>query len=249
MKNERGSMKVLMLGCTFFLMLFGCIEEEAITASDDASRAASSQNTFSQNSLTDGPAPPQNVRLDPTYNQTPFSIQLTWDAPPWTDVLIYRGTSSTIEAVASYDANLDPHYRYTLNNLQQNTSYSFRFQSQINGSERGPISDLFTFTTLPTNDHASPTAPSNLAVTCDPYTIFLTWNGSSDNYDPASEITYEFYNASTGNLVLKSKGSTHLAAPNGGVSFVPGGNYLVRARDRSGNLSDPSNSVIVTGCS
>jgi hypothetical protein len=240
MKSKTRLMKAAILGCSLFVFSLGCKKYASVTDPAETSVTESSRS----NSLA-GPPPPSNIRLDPTYAQTPFTVRLTWDAPAWTDVLIYRGTSSTIEAVASYDANLNPHYWYTLNNLQQNTSYTFRFQSQINGSERGPIGEPFTFTTQPTNDHRPPTDPSNLVITCDPYTIYLNWNGSTDNYDPVSEITYEIYNAGTGQLVREFKGHNFLHFPNGGVIFAPGQKYLVKARDRSGNRSGASNAALV----
>jgi hypothetical protein len=225
-------------------MFMRCNDEDMFTqraapmpASDDATMAASQ-------SSTEGPPPPENVRLDPTYTQTPFTVRITWDAPAWTDVLIYRGTSSTIEAVVGYDANLDPHYRYTLNNLQQNTTYSFRFQSQKDGV-RGLISGLFSFTTQSTNDAAPPTDPNNFTMTCDPYTIYLRWTASTDNYDPANEIQYDIYNAATGVVVKTAKGTNHLEVTNGSYGFTLGEEYFVKARDRSGNVSTPSNSVVL----
>jgi hypothetical protein len=66
--------------------------------------------------------------------------------------------------------------------------------------------------------------------------VYATWHGSTDNYDAPADITYEFYNTSTGALVHKVKGKTKLTGYLNNCTT-----YVVRARDRSGNLSGPSN--------
>lgn len=195
--------------------------------------------------LWSAPPPPTNIRLDPSYEASPFTVRITWDAPEWTDVLVYRGTSNTLETVIGYDANLDPHYRYTLNNLQQNTSYTFRFQSRNGNNLAGPISQPFTFTTQPINDFKAPTTPTNLSFGCDPYSIYVNCNNSTDNYDPAAELVYEFYDADSGQLVFEIKGRASFFATNGNRFLLAGHRYFVKARDRSGNRSAASNTALI----
>lgn len=121
----------------------------------------------------------ENLRLDPTFPQTPFSVRLTWDAPSTSDVLVFRGDSTTPETVIAFNDDLEPPWQYTLQNLEQNTTYSFRVQavSHADGS-RGPISAPFTFTTLRSNDQTPPTATGNPIFTCDFHTISATWTAT-----------------------------------------------------------------------
>jgi hypothetical protein len=238
----------LMLIAVLLFTFNSCKKNDALTESASDAESLSTRNGASSNSGT-GPAPPSNIRLDPSYNSTPFTVRITWDAPEWTDVLVYRDNSTSIETVIGYDANLDPHYRYTLNNLQQNTSYTFRFQSRNSENVVGPMSQPFTFTTQPTNDFSPPTTPTDLSFSCDPYSIYVRCNNSSDNYDAAAQIVYEFYDADSGQIVFESPGTATLFLTNGNRFLLAGHKYFVKARDRSGNRSAPSNSAIISsGC-
>lgn len=248
MKKIANSMKAVMLGCTFFFALLGCKKEaETINISDEEAIMTASQT----NSSEQIPAVPQNLRLDPTYKQTPFSAQFIWDAPspPEVSVIVYSSSFRPGEAWAA-DYWGYGRWAYTLNNLQQNSTYSVSVQAANSSGIRSPISDPFTFKTPPTNDRTPPTAPSNLVLTFDAYTIFVKWNASSDNYDPASEITYGIYDVQSGQLACEVKGKTTLDVTNGGRFINLCSTYVVKARDRSGNLSSPSNPArtTFTGC-
>jgi hypothetical protein len=234
--------KSLLLASVLLFALSSCKKNDALTESARETESLSARRSASTASA---PAPPANIRLDPSYDATPFTVRITWDAPEWTDVLVYRGNSTSIETVIGYDANLDPHYRYTLNNLQQNTSYTFRFQCRNGENVLSPISQPFTFTTQPTNDFTPPTTPTNLSFSCDPYSIYVNCNNSSDNFDPAEEIVYEFYDADSGERVLESPRTATFFMTNGNRFLLAGHKYFVRARDRSGNRSAPSNSAII----
>lgn len=70
----------------------------------------------------------------------------------------------------------------------------------------------------------------------------LSWNRSSDNADSSREVQYQVYAGS--DLVETVSGATDSA-----LLCLDSGNYTftVRARDRSGNLSAPSNPIVATG--
>jgi hypothetical protein len=245
MRTETYLHKSLMLAYVLLFTFSSCKKNDALTESAREAESLSARKSASSDSQT-GPAPPANIRLDPSYNATPFTVRITWDAPEWTDVLVYRDSSTTLETVIGYDANLDPHYRYTLDRLQQNTSYTFRFQSRNSENVVGPISQPFTFTTQPTNDFTPPTNPTNLSFSCDPYSIYVTCNNSTDNYDPAQEIVYEFYDADSGQRVFEIPRTATFFVTNGNRFLLAGHKYFVKARDRSGNRSAPSNSAIIS---
>lgn len=105
-------------------------------------------------------------------------------------------------------------------------------------------SNVLTVTTPPKTDNIPPTAPTNLQFSfqTDPPELWLTWNQSSDDTDPASLILYETY--LNGVLV-----------PDGGVGGTNTIAYcrdigpttvVLRAVDTSGNRSGASNELNIT---
>lgn len=225
------------MGCVCCLLLWACRKDMTGT---DMNATTSSSKTANQ---SDVPPVPANLRLDPTFEQTPFTARLTWDAPGGIDILVYRGTSTQIESVVSAGAfTLFGRWQYELNNLQQNTSYTFQVQSQAFSGVRSAKSQPFTFTSLPTNDHTPPSVP--VLTMQSPARLFIvaTWTASTDNFDPPSEIVYEIFNMQTNRLVRRIKGSTRLQSSQDNDTLlqdcVP---YAVRAIDRTGNVSAFSN--------
>jgi hypothetical protein len=232
--------RFIMVGCVCCLLLWSCRKD--MTHTDTI--AANSETKSS--SAEDAPPVPANLRLDPTFEQTPFTARLTWDAPTsGIDILVYRGNSTQIETVVSVGTlKLFGQWQYELKNLQQNTTYTFQVQSQAFSGVRSAKTQPFTFTTLPTNDRTPPSAPVLTMQSPIRGFIIATWTVSTDNFDPSSELTYEIYNVQTGALVRKNLKSTRLESSFDNVQVfedcVP---YVVRARDRTGNLSAPSNAA------
>jgi hypothetical protein len=235
--------RFIMVGCVCCLMLWSCKKDMTHTDTTAANSVTKSS------SAEDIPPVPANLRLDPTFEQTPFTARLTWDAPGGIDILVYKGTSTRIDDVVSAGVfRLFGRWQYELKNLQQNTSYTFQLQSQTFSGVRSAKTQPFTFTTLPTNDRTPPSAPVLTMQSPIRGFIIATWSTSTDNFDPSSELTYEIYNVQTGALVRKNLKSTRLESSFDNVQVfddcVP---YVVRARDRTGNLSAPSNAAMA-GC-
>lgn len=103
-------------------------------------------------------------------------------------------------------------------------------------------SNSVSVTTLPTSDTVPPSAPTNLRIEIDQgcAEVWLAWDQSTDDVDVQACIEYEVYV----NGVLSP-----LAVDTGvGRSFVYGTNqglnsFVVKAVDRSGNTSAPSNTA------
>ena len=232
-------MKWMIVGWSCCMLLAACKKD--VTQTDSASRTSNAEAP---------PPVPANLRLDPTFTQTPFTARIIWDAPSGIDIMVYRPPATRIDDVVSAGHfTLFGRWQYTLNNLQQNTTYSISLQSQTFSGVRSAISETFTFTSLPTNDRIPPSAPVLQLQSQGPGYILANWTASTDNFDPSSELTYEIYNVLTGGLVIKLKG-TQLQSSFDNVPIledcVP---YVVRARDRTGNLSGPSNAAkTLVGC-
>src|SRR5687768_12095167 len=87
--------RFIMVGCVCCLMLWSCKKDMThtdTTAADSVTKSSSAE---------DIPPVPANLRLDPTFEQTPFTARLTWDAPGGIDILVYKGTSTRIDDVVS----------------------------------------------------------------------------------------------------------------------------------------------------
>lgn len=246
MKTKPNSLLGSGLLCCLLLTVFsGCKKEEAHTQPD---AIAGEKALMSSTSAV--PATPEHLRLDTTFTQTPFAAQLTWDAPQGVDVLVYGGTGKKMIGVVSANYFKEfRHWAFRLDNLQQDSTYGFRVQAQREG--RSPISAPFTFRSLPTNDHLPPSVPGHLVLTFDQLSITARWDVSTDNYDPPGEIVYELYNAQTGGLVRSFKNITSIYIWTDNSSVLQHcKTYVVRARDRTGNRSAPSNPArtAFTGC-
>ncbi|MDH7464068.1 PA14 domain-containing protein [Chitinophagaceae bacterium 26-R-25] len=126
---------------------------------------------------------------------------------------------------------------YTDNGLTANTTYYYIIRP-INGSAAGAVSNEATATTQA--DVTAPTAPSNLVAGT--YTtrqsVDLSWSAASDN---VGVYKYDIYvngvkMYSTDSLFTTVYNLTPL------TSFV----FTVKARDKAGNVSQPSNQVIAS---
>jgi len=125
--------------------------------------------------------------------------------------------------------------------LLPGTTYTITVQAQDSAGNLSPQSAPVTVTTPA--DTQPPTVPSGLVDLWSSGGVFvLGWNLSSDNADPTQYLQYEVYAGSQ--LVAVASG-----LENSAVVCLNSGSYTftVRARDRSGNVSAPSNSVEATG--
>lgn len=166
------------------------------------------------------------------------SILLDWaknsvvtNAP--TNYEVYRGTKAggpyTFTGVIPGTS-----LSFTDNNLTANTTYYYIIRP-INGSAAGAVSNEATATTQA--DVTAPTAPSNLAAGTytTRTTVDLSWSAASDNVGVYKYDVYvngvKMY--STDSLSMTVYNLTPL------TSYV----FTVKARDKAGNVSQPSNQV------
>jgi hypothetical protein len=79
--------------------------------------------------------------------------------------------------------------------LQQETPYTFRVQARDFGGNLSPISEPINVTTEAANpnDHTPPTTPTNLREEHFDEEIHVSWDPSTDDFDPQSIIRYDVY--------------------------------------------------------
>jgi hypothetical protein len=77
--------------------------------------------------------------------------------------------------------------------LKQETPYTFRVQARDFGGNLSPISEPVNVTTEPANpnDHTPPTTPTNLREDHYDEEIHVSWDPSTDDFDPQSIIRYD----------------------------------------------------------
>jgi chitinase len=144
-------------------------------------------------------------------------------------------------SVFGYADSLGPPTR-TLLTLTPETTYEF--QVSVRDSTGNAVTGPPLVVTTPAKtDEQAPTAPTGLrASTPDGLDLNLSWNASTDDSDPQSEIRYDVF--TDGVLAAVGLGTrTTLSCESADPVEI-----LVRAVDTSGNVSGPSNTVIFDDC-
>ncbi|MDQ7911023.1 fibronectin type III domain-containing protein [Phytohabitans sp. ZYX-F-186] len=184
-------------------------------------------------------------------------------SPPTAPVLTVTGVTQSTAALswtASTDDAGSPGYRIfvngapweflaptataglarTVRRLTPGTTYTFTVRAADAAGNLSPPSNAATATTQPSTDTSPPTAPGGLRITrdsgCD---VDLVWTASTDNVEPASAIEYEI--VVNGGVQRIVTGVTSTFAYHGSVDGL--NTFAVRAVDRAGNASAPSNAV------
>ena len=124
--------------------------------------------------------------------------------------------------------------------LTGSTTYIFTVKARDAAGNSSAASNALSVTTLPPIlDNQPPTTPTHLVATAKTKTtVKLNWGASTDNDDIAG---YDIYQ--NGTLVKSTEGTTETIT---GLSPGTTYNFYVIARDLSGNLSAPSDSIAVT---
>lgn len=130
--------------------------------------------------------------------------------------------------------------------LTPSTTYEFRVDAR---DSFGNISrsNVVSVTTPPKTDDVAPTAPTNLALgfQSSQGEAWLSWGQSTDDADPQWAILYDVYfNGVRGHPDDSAIGSGSTIAYCRGLATGPT-EIVVRAVDTSGNVSAPSNPVIL----
>jgi chitodextrinase len=138
---------------------------------------------------------------------------------------------------------------FVVTGLLPNTQYQFYVEAFDAAGNVSDPSNTVTITTLPTGggggDTTRPTQPTNLQASgTTNSTTTLTWDPSTDDVALAGYIVY---------IRLGLSGSFSQAGTTTNTTFLVTGlqsnrtyQFYVVARDTSGNLSDPSNTVTIT---
>jgi chitodextrinase len=180
---------------------------------------------------TTPPSGPSNVR---TTNVTSTSVSLAWNAASDDYGVVIYHVYSNGQIVANPSST-----SATVTGLASSSSYTFTITAQDAAGNVSLASSPLSVTTPIGADTTPPSAPSGLvASNVTDTSVVLSWSASTDNVAVAS---YTVYNGSAAAATTSG-----LSASVTGLS--PGTTYTfaVVAKDTSGNISNASNSVVVT---
>lgn len=210
-----------------------------VRAVDKALNTSADSNTVIAATQPDLAPPTAPVLSVPDVS--PSQVWLSWtestdDLQPFS-----VGYTVFVDGEVATGLNWIDHRRASLRHLTPGTTHTFKVSAR-DGSGNVADSNVVSVTTLQSADTVPPSAPTNLRIESDQgcAEVVLAWNQSTDDVDPQSAIEYEVYV----NGVLSP-----LAVQTGvGQSFAYGTNnglntFVVKAVDRSGNTSSPSNAA------
>jgi len=171
----------------------------------------------------------------------PSQVSLSWtastDDQQWWSLSYRVLLNGSLSPHVNWDAERRVHIRH----LAPSTTYTFNVQAW-DFSGNFATSNAVTLTTQPSSDTLPPTAPTNLHLVSDQGggEFYLGWTQSTDDVDPQYAIEYEIY----------VNGVLSPLAVSAGVDqdFVYASpdcvnNFVVKAVDRTGNTSAPSNTL------
>jgi chitodextrinase len=185
------------------------------------------------------PAVPANLAVIPHWGNGISTVGLGWG---WaTDDVGTLAYEIYMDGVLVGETLLDVHYGgvatfFIARNLPPGTTHTFTVRARDEAGNVSGESNPLTVTMLPSTDTTPPTAPTNLTGSTSPGCGFLDfiWSGSSDNVDLPGQLEYEIYEDGSfrgmwqGEVFEGSFGRHR---------------YHIRAVDRAGNHSAPSNEI------
>lgn len=219
----------------------------SVYAVDGSNNRSADSNTANANTLADVTGPP--VPFLEAVSITPSQVRLTWT----------KGTDNVTNNCCSYGINVNgtPTTQFVnwvssgsadklaavVRHLKPGTTYSFSISaSDWSAGNNTSFSNTAFATTQPSSDTTPPLAPTNLRLVNDMSCgeIFLGWNQTTDNVDSQDKIEYEiFVNGVPSPLPVFAGIDTDFV-----YATAHGENtFFVRAVDRSGNSSAPSQSI------
>lgn len=171
----------------------------------------------------------------------PSQVALTWTAA--TDESQWWSPSYTVSMNGSPAAhvNWDGERSVRIRHLAPSTTYTFTVQAW-DVSRNSSTSNAVTLTTEASSDTTPPSAPTDLHLVSDNGggEFYIGWTQSTDDVDPQHLIEYEIYVNGVLSALPVSAGVDQdfvYASPDCVNTFV------VKAVDRSGNTSAPSNEL------
>jgi chitodextrinase len=197
--------------------------------------------TFTMPSGTDtqAPAAPGNLRTSQVLQ--PGSVALAWNWANDNVGTIAYGIYMDGELVG--ETTWDVHYPgvdtfFTVRRLTPGTTHTFTVKARDEAGNLSAASNELTVTLPPSTDTEAPGAPTNLTGSTWPNCAFIdfNWGAPADNVDHWSQLEYAIYE--DGLLRGYYRGEVFE------TSFGRH-TYVVRALDRAGNLSAPSNAIVL----
>jgi chitodextrinase len=171
----------------------------------------------------------------------PSQVSLTWTAS--TDESQWWSPSYRVllNGSPSPHVNWDGERTVHIRHLTPATTYTFNVQA-LDVSGNASTSNAVTLTTEASSDTVPPTAPTNLHLVSDQGggEFYLGWTQSTDDVDPQYAIEYEIYVNGVLSPLAVSAGVDQdfvYASPECENTFI------VKAVDRTGNTSQPSNTL------
>lgn len=209
-----------------------------VYALDAAGNRSGNSNTVSYTTPPDTtpPSPPPTLTATSVY---PTRISVAWTtsvdnvSQVWYSLFL-DGSLYFGDQIGSRAA--------TVLYLSPSTTYVFRV---IARDAYGNVaeSNTLSVTTPAVTDTVPPTAPSNLTLSSEsaPPEAWLDWDQSTDDTDPQSQILYDVYlNGVRNDDGIIGYGETVTYCRAEGTTTI-----VLRAVDTSGNVSGPSNEVVV----
>jgi chitodextrinase len=210
-----------------------------VYAFDNVGNRSANSNTVTVTTPADTTPPTAPVLSGSVLG--PSQVSLTWtastDDQQWWS-LSYR---VLLNGSPSPHVNWDGERTVHIRHLTPSTTYTFNVQAwDFLGNFA--TSNTVTLTTEASSDTVPPTAPTNLHLVSEPGSgeFYLGWTQSTDDVDPQYAIEYEIY----------VNGVLSPLAVSAGVDqdFVYASpecenNFVVKAVDRTGNTSEPSNTL------
>lgn len=208
-----------------------------VYAIDAAGNRSANSNTVSYTTPPDTspPSPPPTLS---TTSVAPTTISLAWT--PSFDDISQVWTSLFVDGGAVFVDRLGPP-NFALTNLTPTTTYEFQVTVR-DASGNVARSNVLAVTTPAVTETQPPTAPTNLrhSSTGDPLDVRLLWTQSIDDSDPQPAIRYQVIFDGVFNGEVTGTGSIWTTCLELGPTEV-----FVRAVDTSGNVSAPSNTIII----
>jgi chitodextrinase len=209
----------------------------AVYAIDSRGNRSANSNVVSYTTPPDTtpPSPPPNLSVTSVY---PTRISVAWTAS--TDNLTQVYYTLLVNG-GPYVADQIGYRSATVLDLSPETTYEFRVTAR-DGYGNSTQSNVLSVTTPAVTDTVPPTVPTNLRLSSEtaPPEIWLDWDQSTDDTDPQSQIMYDvFINGQLDHAAIGYGETVTYCVAEGPNTIV------LRAVDTSGNVSAPSNEVLV----
>ena len=190
--------------------------------------------------------PPDVIAPSPAPTLTATAVYPTRISLSWTESVDNTSQvwSTLLVNGSPYGSDLIGYKAATVLYLSPSMTYGFRV-SVRDAYGNTAQSNVLSVTTPATTDTVAPTAPTNLRFSSEtsPPEAWLNWDQSTDDTDPQLQILYEVYVNGTlaGESTTIGYGSTIAYCRAEGPTTI-----VVRAFDTSGNMSPPSNQILLT---